>query len=71
MFISRLSLTVADDERVIYTTVATITIFTIPTATAAVNEELFQKVPHEAQSRKNNSSGFPLVLLHPIHLKYL
>jgi len=57
--------------RVIYTTFATITIFTIITVTATVNKELFQRVPHVAQLPKNNSSGFSSLLLHPICLKYL
>jgi len=39
-------------------------IFTITTVTVTVNEELLQKVPHEAQLSKNNSPGFPSVLLH-------
>jgi len=30
-----------------------------------------KKFPYEAQLPKNNSSGFPSVLLHPICLKYL
>jgi len=70
-FISRLGLTVTNDESHLHHLFDTITIFTITTVTATVNEELFQKVPHEVQLPKNNSSGFPSVLLHPIHLKYL
>ena len=47
-FISRLGLTVTNDESHLYHLIDTITIFTITTVTAPVNEELFQKVPHEA-----------------------
>ena len=43
---------------VIFTTFATITVFTITTVTATVNEKVFQEIPHEAQLPKHNSSGF-------------
>jgi len=63
-FISRLGLTVTNKESHLYHLFNTIIIFTITTTTATVNEELFQKVPHEAQLPKRFSFSSVLLSCH-------